>query len=57
MIIATPARQTSTSTPPKPGDLVVVAIGNALGVGVSFRLIKSVVFDISAGSGVTVTVT
>jgi hypothetical protein len=59
MINATPDRHTSTSMPPKPGDFDVVAEGKAVGVevGVSLRLIKSVVFAMSVGTGVTVTVT
>ena len=61
MIIVTPDRHASVSRPAKPGDFVVVGDcdGNAVAVGVSFRLSKSftVVFAISVGSGVTVTVT
>ncbi len=61
MIIATPARHDSASRPAKPGDFDVVGEcnGNTVIVGVSFRLTRSftVVFAISVGSGVTVTVT
>ncbi len=61
MIIATPARHDSASKPAKPGDLDVVGEcnGNTVIVGVSFKLLKSftVIFAMSVGSGVTVTVT